>query len=93
MQQKVERLQTMNSEKVRGRSRTLWSQALAVAGRNSPDEDIDAIRKVTVEDVNHVARKYLVNDTVVAAILESRSSGKAIPSESSMGKESFVKNR
>ena len=35
---------------------TLWSQALAVAGRNSPDEDIDAIRKVTVEDVNRVAR-------------------------------------
>ena len=72
---------------------TLWSQALAVAGRNSPDEDIDAIRKVTVEDVNRVARKYLVNDTVVTAVLEPRSSGKAIPSESSMGKESFAQKQ
>jgi zinc protease len=72
---------------------TLWSQALAVAGRNSPDEDIDAISKVTVEDVNRVARRYLVNDTLVTAILEPRSSGKAIPSESTRGKESFAQKQ
>src|SRR4029079_14873328 len=42
-----------------------WSQALAVEGRNSPDDDIEAIRKVTVADVNRVAQKYLLNDTAV----------------------------
>jgi zinc protease len=34
-----------------------WSQALALEGRSSPDDDIKAISKVTVEDVNRVARK------------------------------------
>ncbi len=72
---------------------TLWSQALAVEGRKSPDEDVDAIRKVTVEDVNRVARKYLIKDTVVTAILEPQSSGKAISSEGGMGKESFAQKQ
>src|ERR1044071_6754575 len=40
-----------------------WSQALAVESRNSPDDDIEAIKKVTVADVNRVARKYLLNDS------------------------------
>ena len=34
-----------------------WSQALAAEGRNSPDDDVDAMRRVTLEDVNHVAKK------------------------------------
>ena len=38
----------------------VWSQALAAEGRTSPDEDVDAIRRVTVADVNRVARRYLV---------------------------------
>ena len=46
-----------------------WSQALAVEVRNSPDDDIEAIRKVTVDDVNRVARKFLVNDTAITAEL------------------------
>ena len=50
-----------------------WSQALAVEGRNSPDDDIDAIQRVTVEDVNRVARTFLVNDTAVTALLIPRS--------------------
>jgi zinc protease len=69
---------------------SLWSQALAVEGRNSPRDDIDAIRKVTVEDVNRVARAYLVNDAAVTAILEPRPSGKAVPSKGPRGKESFA---
>ena len=36
-----------------------WSNALAVEGRQSPEDDIRAIEKVTIEDVNRVARKYL----------------------------------
>lgn len=72
---------------------TLWSQALAVAGRESPDQDIEAIRKVTLDDVNRVARKYLVNDTVVSAIIEPKASGNAITSESTRGKESLAQKQ
>ena len=39
---------------------SLWSQALAVEGRTSPEQDTDAIQSVTVQDVNRVARQYLV---------------------------------
>ncbi len=67
-----------------------WSQALAVEGRRSPDEDIEAIKKVTVADVNRVARKYLVNDTAVVAIMTPRVSGNPVASQSSPGTESFA---
>ncbi|HEV8720950.1 MAG TPA: pitrilysin family protein [Candidatus Binatia bacterium] len=67
-----------------------WSQALAVEGRNSPDDDIEAIKKVTVADVNRVAKKYLTQDTVVA-ILTPRESGNPVASEGSKpGAESFA---
>ncbi len=69
---------------------TLWSQALAVEGRESPDDDIEAIRKVTAEDVRRVARDYLVNETAITALLEPRASGKAVPSVRARGKESFA---
>ena len=35
---------------------SLWSQALAVEGRRSPQEDIDAIETVTKADVDRVSR-------------------------------------
>jgi zinc protease len=34
-----------------------WSNALAVDGRESPDDDTGAIRQVTVADVNRVASR------------------------------------
>jgi zinc protease len=67
-----------------------WSQALAVEGRNSPDDDIEAIKKVTVDDVNRVARDYLRNDTAVTAVLVPRPSGKPVASKGFGGKESFA---
>ena len=68
-----------------------WSQALAVEGRHSPDEDIEAIKKVTVADVNRVAKKYLVNDAAVVAVMTPRVSGKPLASQSSRpGAESFA---
>lgn len=70
-----------------------WSQALAVEGRNSPDDDIEAIRKVTVEDVNRVAAKYLVNESAVTALLTPRESGKPVPSTGVGGAESFIPQR
>jgi zinc protease len=67
-----------------------WSQALAVEGRGSPDNDIEAIRKVTVEDVNRVAREFLVNDAAITAVLTPRPSGNPVSSKGFGGKESFA---
>ena len=68
-----------------------WSQALAVQGRNSPDDNIEAIKKVTVADVNRVAKKYLFNDSAVVAILTPRESGKPLAaSDSRPATESFA---
>ncbi len=70
-----------------------WSQALAVEGRHSPDDDIEAIRKVTVEDVNRVARTSLVNDTATAAILTPRPSAIPVASKTISRQESFAPER
>ena len=67
-----------------------WSQALAVEGRNSPDEDIEAVKRVTVEDVNRVARDYLLNDTAIVAILTPRPSGNPVTSAGVRRQESFA---
>ncbi len=68
----------------------VWSQAVAVEGRSSPDEDIEAIKKVTVSDVNRVAKDYLINATATAGILTPRPSGKVASSKSFTGAESFT---
>jgi zinc protease len=44
-----------------------WSNAIAAEGRTSPEEDIEAIRKVAVADVNRVARQYFLNPNVITA--------------------------
>ncbi len=67
-----------------------WSNALAVEGRQSPEDDVEAIQKVTVADVNRVARKYLVQAKAVTAVLTPESSGKPISSKSFGGRESFA---
>jgi zinc protease len=53
----------------------VWSTALAAEGRTSPEQDIDAIRKVTVADVNRVAREYLLNAPVITATLIPKPTG------------------
>ena len=70
-----------------------WSQALAVEGRNSPDDDIEAIRKVTSADVNRVARDYLVNETATTAVLTPRPSGAQVSGKGFGGGESFAPKR
>jgi zinc protease len=67
-----------------------WSQALAVEGRTSPDDDIEAIKKVTAEDVNRVAREFLRNDLAITAVLTPRPSGKPVASKGFGGGESFA---
>jgi zinc protease len=67
-----------------------WSQAVAVEGRQSPDDDIEAIRRVTVDDVNRVAREYLNLDHAISAILKPQPSGKPVSTKSFGGQESFA---
>ncbi len=67
-----------------------WSQALAVEGRTSPEDDVEAMKKVTVEDVNRVARTYLANDTAIEAVLSPQPSGQPVSSKGFGGKESFT---
>lgn len=66
-----------------------WSQALAVEGLQSPQEDLEAIEKVTPADVDRVARKYFSFDQAVTAILTPQPSGKPISSHGFGGAESF----
>ena len=67
-----------------------WSSAIAGEGRNSPDDDIEAIRRVTVADVNRVASNCINFDTAITAILTPQPSGKPISSKSFGGTESFA---
>ena len=57
---------------------SVWSEALAGEGRNTPDEDIDAIKKVTLADVNRVAKQYLVEQNSITATLKPVPSGQPI---------------
>jgi zinc protease len=70
-----------------------WSQAVANEGRQSPDDDIKAFGKVTVEDVNRVAKTYLDFDHAVSAILTPQPSDKPISSKSFGGAESFASSK
>ncbi len=67
-----------------------WSDAVAVEGRHSPEEDVDAIRRVTPEQVNGVAKKYLLDAPRIVGILTPAKSGAAAPVSARMGKESFA---
>lgn len=67
-----------------------WSTALAIEGRTSPEEDIQAIEKVTVDDVNRVAKKYLAPEKAVVAILTPQESGKPTSSKGFGGAEALA---
>ena len=66
-----------------------WSNALAQQGLESPDDMIAAFDKVTVTDVDRVAREYLNQDHAFTAILTPESSGKPVQSKGYGGAESF----
>jgi zinc protease len=67
-----------------------WSNALAIEGRQSPEDDIRDIQKVTVDDVNRVARKYVQPGQAVTAILTPESSGKPTSSKGFGGAEALA---
>ena len=52
-----------------------WSQSLAADGRNSPEEEIDAMKAVKPADVNRLAKKYLQAQNSVVGILKPLPAG------------------
>jgi zinc protease len=67
-----------------------WSDALALYKVASPDEELAQIEKVTVQDVDRVARKYLDLDNAVTAVMLPRGSGKPVPSSGGFGGQESI---
>ncbi len=67
-----------------------WSDAIANEGRESPDEDVDAVRRVTAADVDRVAKKYLDPSVAVTATLVPRPSGQAVAAKGFGGGETLT---
>jgi zinc protease len=68
----------------------VWSEALAVEGRGSPDEDVAALKRVTSADVNRVAHEYLLDEASVTAILQPVASGEAVAAKGFGGAEQLL---
>lgn len=68
----------------------VWSQALSVEGRRSPKDDLKAISRISADDVNRVARRYLDLDHAVVAVLTPEASGKPASAQKTMGKETVI---
>jgi zinc protease len=68
----------------------LWSQTLADEGKQSPDEDVEALKRVSIEDVNRVARKYLLEQNSITAILKPKPSGAPVSSKGFGGSEKIT---
>ncbi|HEV2561871.1 MAG TPA: pitrilysin family protein [Rhizomicrobium sp.] len=64
---------------------SVWSDAIALYGLHEPDDDLRRIEKVSVADVNRVARKYLDLDHAVSAVMIPQGSGKPVASNGGYG--------
>jgi zinc protease len=64
-----------------------WSQALASEGHESPDQDVQALKRVTVADVNRVAKQYLQLDRAIQTILKPVPSGEPAAAKGFGGSE------
>jgi zinc protease len=67
-----------------------WSEALTAEGRNSPEDDLQAIRTVTLADVNRVAKQYLVPNNSITATLKPSPSGEAVAAKGFGGEEKMT---
>lgn len=67
-----------------------WSQALAGEGRSSPDEIVEAMKRVTVEDVNRLAKTYLGDQNAITALLKPVPSGEAVAEKGFGGSEQLT---
>jgi zinc protease len=69
---------------------SVWSDALALYGLASPDEDLERINRVTVEDVNRVARKYLDLEHAVTGVMLPRGSGAPVAAHGGFGGQESI---
>jgi zinc protease len=65
----------------------VWSNALAAEGRASPDEDIEAVKRVTAADVNRVAKSYVADQNSITAILKPVPTGQPVATKGFGGAE------
>ena len=68
----------------------VWSEALAANGRNSPDDDVAAIKAVKIADVNRVAKQYLMEQNSVVGILKPVPAGGPVSSKGFGGNEKLT---
>ncbi|MGH8132734.1 MAG: M16 family metallopeptidase, partial [Steroidobacteraceae bacterium] len=68
-----------------GELAAVWSDAVALYGLHSPDDDLARIEQVTVADVDRVARKYLDLDHAVTGVMLPRGSGSPVASAGGFG--------
>lgn len=69
---------------------SVWADAVALYGLSEPDEDLRRIEKVTVEDVNRVARKYLDLDHAATMRMLPKGSGKPVQSSGGFGGQEAI---
>jgi len=67
-----------------------WSNAIAAEGRTSPEADIEAIRQVTLADVNRVARQYLLNPDVITGTVRTVPSARPVATKGFGGIEKIA---
>jgi zinc protease len=70
-----------------------WSEAVALEGRSAPEEDVQAIERVSAADVDRLARQSLDLGHALTAIMTPQVSGKPVTSSRFGGKESFVPSK
>ncbi len=68
----------------------VWSNAVAAEGRYSPDEDIEAIKRVSVADVDRVAKEYLADQNSITAILKPVPTGQPVAAKGFGGAEQLT---
>jgi zinc protease len=69
---------------------SVWSDALALYGLSSPDEDLARIERVSVADVNRVARKYLALDHAITGVMLPRGSGAPVAARGGFGGQEAI---
>jgi zinc protease len=68
---------------------TEWAEAVAVDGADSPQQELEQLERVSVDDVNRVARKYLDPDHAIVAVLTPHPSGQPKAATGFGGQESI----
>jgi zinc protease len=69
---------------------SVWSDAIALYGLSSPDEDLARIEQVTVADVNRVAKKYLDLGHAITGVMLPRGSGAPVAARGGFGGQESI---